>query len=188
MTSPRRISANRRRLGCGGFTLLEAVVSTLIVSVALLLASGLLRTAAEAHALAASRATDPLPDLAVRQIAADLRTAGGALGGEVLWSRDPLVLTGHPAGRVELYLEGRELRRRVGSGESATERVLLMGVSTWRWRLPHQGLAAIEVDLGYRRRERLRPGRKSNGEELAMVTERRRRLAISPRGGGRKGW
>ncbi len=173
---------------CRGFTLMEAVVSALIVSVALGLAAGLLTASQERMALSSLQALDPLPSLASRQLRADIKASQSVRGGEALWSREIMRLRGHPAGRVEYFLEAGDLRRRLTPTDGEPEvRTVLREVSTWRWRQPRPGLELVELELGYRWTERLRPGSRSSGESLPLQSEKRHLLVVSPRG-GREGW
>jgi hypothetical protein len=165
------------------------VISTFVVTVALLLASTLLQISQERLALAAQQALDPLPELALGQLRADLLAASGVAGGEVLWSRGRLRLFDHPAGRIDfLLVDGQILRRVRLEDGSQEERVLLSGVVTWRWRQPYPGLDLVQVEVGYRRHERLRSVDRGKGEILPVARERRRRLEVSPRGDGGEGW
>jgi prepilin-type N-terminal cleavage/methylation domain-containing protein len=141
------------RSSAAGFTLVEMLVALVVLAVALALAAGLLREAAWTLAGAAREARAPLAPLAAATLRRDVRASARvaphplAVPGSSLWLSDPLVLLGHPAGRVVYVLEGDLLVRRVlppGGGEPR-ERDLLRDVTAWGWRLPAAGLVEVHA-------------------------------------------
>jgi prepilin-type N-terminal cleavage/methylation domain-containing protein len=141
------------RSSAAGFTLVEMLVALVVLAVALALAAGLLREAAWTLAGAAREARAPLAPLAAATLRRDVRASARvaphplAVPGSPLWLSDPLVLLGHPAGRVVYALEGDLLVRRVlppGGGEPR-RRELLRDVTVWGWRLPAAGLVEIHA-------------------------------------------
>ena len=166
-----------------GFSLLEALVAFVISGVALLLASGLLLEAESRMAHAARRALDPVGQIAAKQIRADLRAAATVrIPLTSGWSRGPLELREHPAGRVTYEKKDTELIREVVPGG---RRVVLQGISTFRWRLRGR---AVEIDLRHRVTPRL--GRLAAGgvREAPILKEEKLLFRVTPRGGGGRQW
>jgi type II secretory pathway component PulJ len=170
-----------------GFSLLELMFAFLISLTALLLASRLLLEAESRMAHAARQALDPVGEITRQQLRADLRAASGArVPITPGWSRNPLVLDGHPAGRVRYEKDGSELVRRVDAGGGPpVRRVVLQAVTTFRWRLAD---GSVEIDLGHRVTPRL--GRLAAGgvREAPLPSEERRRFRVTPRGQGGRRW
>lgn len=171
-----------------GTTLLELLVVFAISSTALLLAGRLLLEAQSRSVHEARRTLEPVADLAIDQLRADLRLADGVVkplfGG---WERGPLVLVGHPAGRLSYDKLGERLLRRVErDGELVGERPVLENVTTWRWRL--RGDGAVDVELGYRELGRLRTLRQGGDWQEETWVDRHRTLRVMPRGSGEARW
>lgn len=171
-----------------GFTLLEMVISVLILSVAMMIASSLLLEARGHLHHASSQLLEPLVDSAVEQIRADLR-ASSSISAPLVpgWSRDPLILLGHPAGVLIYEKRGERLYRRISTGGparrvSSEERLVLEQVTTWRWR---QRGNAVEVDLGHRRLGHLR---RADGRPESVQREVHRVFWTTPRGAGGRRW
>jgi len=151
--SPSRHRQRRGRGSAAGYSLVEMVVALVVLAVALALAAGLLREAAWTLAGAAREARAPLAPLAAATLRRDVRASAGvaphplATPGSSLWLSDPLVLLGHPAGRVVYALEGDRLVRRVlpADGGAPRERDLLRDVTVWGWRLPAAGLVEVRA-------------------------------------------
>ena len=148
--SPRQRPGDR---SAAGYTLVEMLVALVVLTVVLALAAGLLREAAWALAGAAREARAPLAPLAAATLRRDVRASAGvaphplATPGSSLWLSDPLVLLGHPAGRVVYALEGDRLVRRVlpADGGAPRQRDLLRDVTVWGWRLPAAGLVEVRA-------------------------------------------
>ena len=153
MRTPVRHRHRPGRRSAAGSTLVEMLVALVVLTVALALAAGILREAAWTLAGAAREARAPLAPLAAATLRGDVRASAGvaphplAVPGSPLWLSDPLVLVGHPAGRVVYALEGDRLVRRVlppGGGETH-RRELLRNVTVWGWRLPAAGLVEVHA-------------------------------------------
>ena len=171
-----------------GFSVLELLIVLVILSVALMLAGRLLLEAQSRMDLRLQQTLRPVGELARRQIEADLRLASGVQTGLYTgWSRDAMVLLGHPAGSVSYAKIDQELLRiqRVPDAEPPLrERLVLQGTTTFRWRL--WGRHTVEVDLGYREPNRLR--RLVSRPQDMVWTDRRLRLRVTFRGGGQRAW
>lgn len=176
-----------------GYSLLELLVVFVISSLAMLLASRLLLESESRMRHRFEETVRPLADLAVRQLSADLRMASGVqLSLYSGWSRDALVLQGHPAGDVSYAKLEYELLRlqRVPKSEGAgqfvlRERPVLQRVTTFRWRVDGR---VVEVDLGYRESPRLRRLSAAGRFEDPVWVTRQRTVRVSLRGGGQRSW
>lgn len=171
-----------------GFTVLELLLVFVISALALTLASGLLLEAQSRMTFEAEKTLRPVADLAVEQLRADLRVSTGVVpipfGG---WTWDPMVLTGHPAGRVSYEkFSGRLVRRVERDGEVLGERPVLDRVGTFRWRRSVGG--AIDLELGYQEDLRLSRLTAGGAWDEPVTVERQRILKVLPRGGGGKAW
>ena len=179
-----RVARRRREAGT---TLLELLVAFVVVSVALMIAGRLLLEAQSRTVFEAQRTLEPVADLAIDQLRADLRLAQGVerplFGG---WERGPLELVGHPAGPVVYDALGGRLVRRIELDEGGGERPVLDRVTTFRWRLAADG--AVDVELAYRERHRLRALRAGGDWDGLEWVERRRVVRIVPRGSGGARW
>lgn len=183
----------RRPPGAAGFTVLEMLVSFVVLAVAMTIASSLLLESQRRLAHSARRALEPTAAIALDQIRADVRASRGILASDFEWTWDPLVLSGHPAGTVRYEKRGAELVRRIfdrygtpqGSG-----RVILLEVTVWRWRLDRTApLPLAEIELGHRETPPL--GRLAAGgqREAPISLNRSHLISVSPRqAGGKRGW
>lgn len=168
--------------------MLELLVVFAVSATALLLAGRLLLEAQSRATHEARRTLEPVAELAVDQLRADLRLAGGVVkplfGG---WERGPLVLIGHPAGRLSYTKLGERLLRRIErDGEVVGERPLLEPVTAWRWRLRADG--SVDIELDYRQLGRLRALHAGGDWRDATWVEHRRVLRVLPRGNGGARW
>ena len=157
-----------------------------VISVVLSIAGQLLLEAQSRTVFEAQRTLEPVPDLAIDQLRADLRLAVGVerplFGG---WERGPLELLGHPAGPVVYDALGGRLVRRIERDEGGGERPLLE-VTAFRWRVATSG--AVDVEISYRERHRLRALRAGGDWDDPQWIERRRVVRVVPRGGGGARW
>lgn len=183
------LSPSRARAGRRGFSLLELVISFFLLVLALMIAAQLLRQAEQRLAAESRRARDPVAVLALRQLRWDVQAARGvdvgSGSGELLWTSDELELHGHPLGTVRYYKLGGELRREiVVAGETST-RVMLQGVSRWRWRYVNGGLRRlVEVELGVWQTGAVVGGSRQTPD----VVEKIDALAVALRGSGGRAW
>lgn len=184
-----------RRLRSAGFSLLELLVVFVISGLALLLASRLLLESSSRMQRRMEENLRPVGDLALRQVGSDLRMASGVkpslFDG---WSRDALVLYGHPAGDLsylkldnDLYRLQRLPKPDAPPGEfMLQERLVLQAVTSFRWRL--RGGRTVEVDLGYREAPRLRQLNAGGRWQDPVWVTRQRTVRIALRGGGQRSW
>ncbi|MEE8525725.1 MAG: prepilin-type N-terminal cleavage/methylation domain-containing protein [Thermoanaerobaculia bacterium] len=172
----------RRRPRAAGFTVLELLVALAVSVVALALASGLLLESQSRMAHAARQALDPVGEIAGQQLRADLRSADGVYGGSSSsWSRDPLILGGHPQGDLRFEKQDDVLYRRTANGR----RPLLRSVTTFRWR--HRD-GSIEIDLRWRVTRRWGPLAAGGVRELPIPAAEKLLFRVTPRGGGSRQW
>lgn len=185
-------SGFRRRSAEGGFSLLELLIVMLISAVALLLASRLLLEAQGRLVHEGKRQAEPIGQLAVEQLQADLRMASGVEASLLTgWSSLDLVLRGHAAGEVSFVQQDQQLWRRLrrqnkdGTFEVG-QRLILDQLTAFRWRRLSDG--SIDLQLGFRRTGRLRGLTASGRWTDEVVNEELRRLRVVPRGGGGARW
>ncbi len=165
-----------------GFSLLELLVAMAISLTALSLAAGLLLESQSRIAHVARRALDPVGEIVSQQLRADLRAAIGARGGSsAFWSREPLVLDGHPVGVLGYEKQDDVLYRFTPAGR----RPLVHSVTTFRWR--RRG-GSVEVDLRYRVAGRWNAPASDGVRGTAVPVEERVLLLVTPRGGGGRQW
>ncbi|HYG64898.1 MAG TPA: prepilin-type N-terminal cleavage/methylation domain-containing protein, partial [Thermoanaerobaculia bacterium] len=143
MRHPDRVRGSR----AAGFTLVELLVSLLLLLLALGLAAQVLVESSQMLADAAAEQVESPPSLAVARLRADVLGSASFSALE-----DNLLLQGHPAGSVLYELAGDELRRIVldTTGEPLGESVLLRGVIGWR--CSEVGPRLLAVTIRYRRR------------------------------------
>jgi hypothetical protein len=165
-----------------GFSLLEMLVATVVLMVALLIACDLLDESARVLHHSGRRARDPWPLLGSELLRNDLRAAlPPALGWEEEeendWLFGPLALELPGVGDVTWQVVDAALHRVHPAGD----RVVLQGVLEWRWR--PQRADALEVELTVRRSDdwvshagRVRPRIDSGRRE-------RLRFLVTSRGG-----
>lgn len=179
---------SRRAVSCsaGGFGLLELVIVFAISLVALTIATGILVEAERRASRAAEDARQAPIDLVLRQLRADLRASAGVADGEDLWSREPLVLAGHPAGALRYEVVEGDLQRIAGVAPAG--RVVLPRATLFRWRVHRLGKTAVEVELGRFERQRLQAVTGPAG--VAAGVERLRRWVVlaTPRAAGGVSW
>jgi prepilin-type N-terminal cleavage/methylation domain-containing protein len=172
-------SALRRRRRAAGFSLVELVVATALVALALALAARLLAETQRRYAAAAREQLDPDPAVALAMLRADAQSAAGAAGvfAPGHESPGPLELVGHPAGTVRWEIAGGDLVRSVldPAGRPQGRLLLLRDAGYWGWS-EERGLLTARV--GYRRHRApqlraagsARPERAPETVELATLT------------------
>ena len=166
-----------------GFTLVELLISLLVMSVALALAAQVMMEAAQMLTDAAAEQADaPMPLVAAR-LRGDVRAAAGF---EVLPGLEgpALFLEGHPAGLVVYQKVGDELLRTVldETGEVLGETPALRGVTSWSCAPIAPGLVA--VNLSHRRSAIRGPLPALPGNRGPRSEERTESFLVAPRGGG----
>ncbi len=165
--------------------LLELLISFAILLIAMTLAGRLLLESQARMAHSARRALEPAAQLALKQIRADVRAAAGVGSPDHLWSWQPLVLVGHPAGAVVYRRSGSELVREVGGGR----RPVMRSVSVFRWRLS-QGAPRplVEIELSHQEIPRFALLAAAGQREAPIPVTRSHLLAVNPRRSARNGW
>ena len=161
-----------------GFTLVELLVSLVLVSLALALTAQVMMEGAQMLTDAAAEQADaPMPLVAAR-LKGDIRAAAGF---EVLPGLEgpALFLHGHPAGLVVYQKVGDELRRTV---VDAGEAPALRGVTSWSC-APLGGLVAVTLSHD---RSAIRRGPLPNlpANRGPRSEERTETFLVAPRGGG----
>ncbi|MDX1630367.1 MAG: prepilin-type N-terminal cleavage/methylation domain-containing protein [Thermoanaerobaculia bacterium] len=168
----------------GGFTLVETLIASLILLLALALATSLFLESLRVFGAAGLRLTDPLPELASEHLVRDLRGARSPGGIPVpAWRSEPLTLARPEGTTVRWSLVDDRLVRTVAGPTGPVRRPLLDRVVGWRWRSWPQHTYEVEVLF-----VRIGPdfvaasrGRRSD-PELDRI-----RIRATTRGGG-EGW
>jgi prepilin-type N-terminal cleavage/methylation domain-containing protein len=173
-----------RNCSQGGFTLVELLISLVVMSLALALAAQVMLEGAQMLTDAAAEQADaPMPLVAAR-LRGDVRAAAGF---EVLEGLEgpALFLEGHPAGLVVFQKVGDELRRTVldETGKVRGEAPALRGVTSWSCAPIAPGLVAVSLS---HRRSAIRRGLLPAlpGHRGPRSEERSESFLVAPRGAG----
>lgn len=171
-----------------GYTVLEMVVTLLIVSVILLVAMRMVIDAQARLAHSGRRNLDMSVDQAFAQMRLDIRGCrifgqGYATG---LWQTQPLVLEGHFSGDVIVYeAVSGNLRRviyRPDQLQPESWRVVLQNVRYFRWRgSPLVPNPMVELDILYEEVGPLTLRSEGAGQVAADGVQRQRTLMVRPR-------
>jgi len=133
------------RRGNSGFVLVELLIASILLLLALALAAQLLMESAEQLVDSAGDQADPTVPQLLDRLRGDVLASSGYTDCDV----DRLVLTGHPAGQVLYQREGGFLHRAIfaADGTPRGEGVPWRGVISWRCRSlgPH----LVRLDLQY---------------------------------------
>ena len=183
-----RVSRARHRREVG-YSLLELLLTFVLGGLALALVHGLLLEASSRAEHRHRETLEPLAELAVRQLTNDLRMAWGVQTGLVGgWSRDALILIGHPAGELRYARIDDELLRLQRVPDASPpwrERPVLTRMTRFRWRVVDG--SSVEVELRYRHVPRLRD-RMAGGWRAEVWAETTRRVRVTPRSGRGGRW
>ncbi len=184
---------DRRQSSASGFTVLELLISFVILMVATTLAGQLLLESQARMAHSMRRALEPVVPIALKQIRADVRASGHVPALDQEWSWEPLVLLDHPAGTVTYERVDSDLVRTVDTGETGSEsggeRIVLRSLSIWRWRLsPGSPLPLVEIELGHLETPRFSRLAAAGQREAPYPMTRSHLMAVGPRQAGRTGW
>ena len=174
-----------------GFSLLELLVSFLVLAVAITIVGQLLLESQARMAHSARRALDPVASLALKQIRADIRASADAVASDNEWNWAPLVLNGHPVGTVEYEKIDTDLVRRIvgGTAPPDSDRIVLQGIRIWRWRLSDGApLPLIEIEITHRDTPRFGRLTAAGQREAPVLSSQSHRIAVNPRQAGRNGW
>lgn len=119
------------RIASAGFTLLELLVSMILVVLALMLATQLLLESQRTFALAGRAALEPRASSTYARLTSDVQSARGAQQA----ADGALLLTGHPEGTLRWERRREELWRTAftDDGDVRSRRVLLHRVTDWSW-------------------------------------------------------
>ncbi len=174
----------KKTAGQAGFTLVELMVSLVLLLLGLALAAQILMESAQLFAESAGEQIDaPIP-LAIARLRGDVLAASSfqvTIGDEGL----RLVLEGHPVGTVLYERAGEELRRSVldAAGEPGKATTVLRGVSEWIC-VPASPRLVV-LGLRYRRHAVPRsPLPRLPAFRGPRHEERQEWLTLAPRGGG----
>lgn len=161
-----------------GFTLVELLISLVVISLALALTAQVMMEGAQMLTDAAAEQADAPVPLATARLKGDVRASSGF---EVLPGLEgpALVLYGHPAGTVVYQKVGDELRRTV---VDVGETPALRGVTSWSC-APLGGVVAVTFSHG---RSAIRRGPLPNlpANRGPRSEQRTETFLVAPRGGG----
>jgi|HubBroStandDraft_3_1064219.scaffolds.fasta_scaffold01404_5 hypothetical protein len=138
-----------------GFTLVEMLISFVLLVLAVTIAAQLLVEAAQMFTDVAGEQHDPMVPLAVARLRNDVQ---GAVSYQDLspdpLSCSPLVLQGGTGGTVVYTLAGEEVRRAVVApdGTAGATEILLRQVTSWTCAGHGSSPPVLELDFSYRRR------------------------------------
>jgi prepilin-type N-terminal cleavage/methylation domain-containing protein len=148
------VTAPARGGGAAGFTLVEVLVSLVLLLLALALAAQLLGETRQMFADAAREELDPAAALIATRLRGDVQGAAGAvaLQGADL-SCASLELVGTPEGTIVYTLVGTTLMRSVQTAGGATRQaVVLRGATSFNCQnLPGNGVSMVRLDYQYGR-------------------------------------
>lgn len=174
------------RRGDTGFTLIEMLLSLVLVSFALALAAQVLMETSQMTVDAAAEQVESSLPLARARLRADVQSCQSFLnvpgpGGRIAELR----LLGHPVGMVRYRKVGRELRRDVSVDNGTTwqgETVALRGLVRWDW-IDAVDLVALAITTE-RREIRHTPLPTPPGLGHPKTETRTERMVMAPRGAG----
>jgi hypothetical protein len=144
-----------KRSAEAGFTLIEMLISFVLLVLAVTIAAQLLVEAAQMFTDVAGEQHDPMVPLAVARLRNDVQ---GAVSYQDLspdpLSCSPLVLQGGTGGTVVYTLAGEEVRRAVVApdGTAGATEILLRQVTSWTCAGHGSSPPVLELDFSYRRR------------------------------------
>ena len=137
---------SRNREPNGGFTLVELTIASLLLLIALALATSLFLESLRVFGAAGLRVTDPLPELASIRLRRDLRGATSPTPVPVpVWRTGVLTVDRPDGSTVQWSLEGDRLVRIAAGPEGPVARALLDRVAAWRWRAWPQHTYEVEI-------------------------------------------
>ncbi len=136
-----------------GTTLLELMVALALMSIALLLAANLIAISERVGQRAAAILRDPLSSFTELWLRRDVDNATSLSSSAMTWSVLPLRMVLQNGAVVEYDLaDGTLVRRELpAAGTGSTERSVLRGVVSWRWRVRSGRLVDIELRISKHR-------------------------------------
>jgi type II secretory pathway pseudopilin PulG len=146
---PNGLSDERRDAGAGGFSLLELVVATLVLSTVLLFVAQGLQESQRQVVEAQRSLMRGSSQLAVALLRLDARSARSVAPGLGGWSTDPLVLTLPDGSYVAYATAGDRLERVVldSGGREQSRQVVARELLAFRWQRPAAGLLEVAIAL-----------------------------------------
>ncbi len=167
-----------------GWSLLELVLTILILTVALLLSGPLLQAGLRHMAFEQERILEAEATVALKQLRADVTAAVSAINKD-----EDLLLVLPGKRRITYGLQGDRLRRRLDDPEGGGERTVLDGVGSFGWtRLPGSGKPSLLIQLTWLRTRRPGPLAKDGFRVVAPREMHQESLVLTLRGGGGVGW
>ncbi len=163
------------------FSVLEILVTLVILLVATALAAKLLQDVGMQIAWSGRKTTEVSPNLALEQIRTDLRGSRGTPTAFGIWQSAPLSVHGSSTGYAIVYLiDGDQLlRRTTDPSGKRQERVVLDKVVDLRYRGNGE---AIEIEIEFlRMKPPLRRDTAAGMRELATPDHHRMSIVVSPR-------
>lgn len=167
-----------------GFSLIELLISMVVVAIVMSIAFDILL---EARSSFSRLDIDPIEELVIAQVRADVRSATSPPEALGFWVSEDLLLANHPAGTVAIFRRDGRLFRGVVSPstglDEAGARALLDSVVQWRWRKLSKRVVEIEIGVLVSRPTGLRRGA-SRAVVPRWETETHR-FVVASRGGMR---
>lgn len=169
-----------------GFTVIELLVSTVVLMLVMLIAVQMLAEAGRLLASAQVELAEPSVNLTTRWLRRDVQGASTLGQTAFLATHDPLELRGHREGILRYERVGSDLDRVIvaADGTEIGRRTLLRGVSDWRWRTLNAGL--VEVEIVYERRVPANSTRRGGSPIETRTRVEQRWFAL--RGHSRRSW
>jgi len=166
-----------------GFSLVELVVVTLLMSLAVMLAAEMVVQSIRLVEGTGKSLRDPAFVGASMRLRRDVHQAAAILGDAPVWSTWPLELRLNGGGAVRVEATGGELVRTEldATSKEISRTVLVRGVRRWRWRKSAPMLVEFEVTLSMHRD----PWYSLHRSNPSADQERTETLTLAVRGGGR---
>jgi prepilin-type N-terminal cleavage/methylation domain-containing protein len=141
------LAASRRTGRQTGFTLIEMVVSLLVVSLVLALGLQVLLETQFLFMKADQELGRPMPQLFARLLRRDAQGAAGIFAPQPTWTVQPLVLEEPDGTRVRYQRDGGDINRQLFNESNVliNTRTLMQNVDSWQWRRLAPGLVEIQI-------------------------------------------
>lgn len=130
-----------------GFTVIEMLVSLLVVSLVMLLGLQVLLETRFLFMKADQEIGRPVPQLFARLLRRDAQGAMSIFAPRPTWTVEPLVLEAPDGTRVRYQRDGGNIDRQLfdDSNELINSRTLMQNVRSWQWRRLAPGLVEIQI-------------------------------------------
>ena len=141
------MAANRATGRQKGFTLIEMLVSLLVVSLVLALGLQVLLETRFLFMKADQEIGRPVPQLFARLLRRDAQGARGIFAPRPTWTIEPLVLEAPDGTRVRYQQDSGNINRQQfnESNELINSRTLMQNVNSWQWRRLAPGLLEVQI-------------------------------------------